>query len=133
MKTLISIAILLGTVCAGSAQTRRLPASTIPCADAFANAERASFEMGDMYPQNSRKHTRFINRGIVFGNVALGMYGSHSSDPQLCTSTNLQKLETINTFLDRPHITFAEKRMMNQALSTKHLNTNDAQKYLKSK
>jgi hypothetical protein len=126
MRNLICISILLSIAGFCSAQSRRLPASNLPCADAFANAGRASFDMAEVWPMENRKHKYFIDRGFAFGDVAQRMYGGdHSQDARLCGAANLQKLEAINVFLDKPYVPWQD-----------HAETIDArmaEKYLKSK
>jgi hypothetical protein len=111
----------------------------MPCADAFANAMRASFEIGDMYKQGSRKHKHFINQGFVFGDVAVQMYsGDHSQDARLCTEKNLGKLEIINIVLDAP--SWEDRQKAAEALEVKKFDSEEtviyadkAEKYLKAK
>lgn len=139
MKCRIVIAALLSIACVCGAQTRRITPSTLPCADAFSNSMRASFEMADAYKQGSRKHKHFINRGFTFGDVAMQMYGGdHSQDARLCTAKNLEKLETINKALDLP--SWQDQQKAAEALDIKKFDSEEsviyadkAEKYLKAK
>jgi hypothetical protein len=126
MRNLICIAILLSAAGFCSAQSRRLAASNLPCADAFANAGRASFDMAEQWPMESGKHKYFIDRGFAFDAVAQRMYnGDHSQGLRLCTPANLQKLEAINVFLDKPYSPWQDQKETADA--------KEAGKYLKSK
>ena len=81
----------------------RLPPSSLPCADAYSNAEFASFKVADSYRFESKKYKHFSERGFIFGAVGITMYlGDSSQNKRLCTSENLNKLELINRALELP-------------------------------
>ena len=141
MKVPVSLMILLGAFCIGGAQTRRISPSDMPCADAFSNAMRASFEMGSVYPPRSHQHKRLTEQGFAFSDVALTMYGGdHSQDARLCTKENLRKLESINVFLDAPYTSWDDKQKVEETLKIEQFEltqpsiyASNAEKYLKSR
>jgi hypothetical protein len=97
---LLVVSVLIAS--AASAQSGRLKPSNNQCADAFANGERASFQLKDQVPRNSRKYKYLLNQGFAFGATAETMYLGDKSQDSLCTLENLQKLETLNKVLDTP-------------------------------